>query len=342
MARFIGSGFDDVITDYQLSGGVTTIPGGLTGTTDQADQIDGYGGNDFIIGAGGDDTIRGGDGIDSLYGDDGNDLLYGGTGEDLLEGGLGNDFLDGGTEADQMFGYIGDDTYVVDNIGDHIFEHQNEGYDVVITALATYTLLADFEELRMRPTAVDGIGNDAANVLLGNGSANGLSGRGGADRIDGVGGNDRLYGGAGDDTLNGGSGIDTLRGQSGADRLNGGTSGDVLIGGSNADVFLYTVVSQSTDAARDIIRAGDGAAAFEGVGVAGGDLIDLSGIDANEATSADNAFTFGGRLQLFDLSDGSTLVRGNVDADAAWEFGLVIEDGAGVDASDYRAGDFIL
>lgn len=342
MARFIGSGFSDVITDYELSGGVTSIPGGLTGTTDQADQIDAYGGDDFVIGGGGNDIINGGDGIDSLYGGDDDDRLSGGAGDDLLEGQLGDDFLDGGAGADQMYGYIGDDTYVVDDLGDHIFEHQNEGYDVVITALANYTLLADFEELRMRPTGVNGVGNDAANVLLGNGSANGLSGRGGADRIDGVGGDDRLYGGAGSDTLNGGSGVDTLRGQSGNDRLNGGTGADVLIGGTSADVFLFTAVSQSIDAARDMIRAGDGAAAFEGVGVDGGDVIDLSGIDANTGSAGDNAFGFGGRLQLFDLANGSTLVRGNVDGDAAWEFGLVIEDGAGVSAAQYRAGDFIL
>lgn len=341
MASYFGTSQSDTITTFTLSAGVTTLPGGLTATTAFADEIWGYGGDDFIDGGGGNDVIYGGDGIDSLYGSDGNDTLYGQAGDDLLEGQLGNDYLDGGSGADQMYGYQGDDTYVVDNLGDHIFEHTGEGYDVVQSRLAAYTLLSDFEELRLGSGARDGTGNDLGNLLVGNSAANGLSGRGGADVLQGIGGDDRLYGGDGADVLSGGSGDDILHGNSGADRLNSGTGTDVLIGGTGADVFEFANFALSTASERDVIRAGDGATAFQGVGVAGGDVIDLSGIDANTATSVNDAFTFGGRLQLSD-SNGSTLVRGNVDGDAAWEFVLLIEDGAGINAGDYRAGDFIL
>lgn len=341
MATFYGTAGDDVITPYTISSGVTSLPGGLTATTIYADVLYGYAGNDYLDGGLGDDILYGGDDIDSLYGDDGDDDLYGGSGDDLLEGQLGNDFLDGGTGADQMYGYIGDDTYVVDNVGDHIFEHAGEGYDIVQSRLLTYTLLSDFEELRLSSVARDGVGNDQGNLLVGNSAGNGLSGRGGNDVLQGIGGDDRLYGGDGADVLSGGSGNDVLHGNAGADRLNSGTGVDVLIGGTGSDRFEFANVALSTASERDVIRAGDGATAFQGVGVAGGDVIDLSGIDANTATSANDAFSFGGRLQLSD-SNGSTLVRGNVDGDATWEFVLLIEDGAGIDASDYRAGDFIL
>ena len=60
--------------------------------------------------------------------------------------------------------------------------------------------------------------------------------------------------------------------------------------------------------------------------------------------AGNQAFVFGGtgigRVSLVN-SGGNTLVRCNIDGDAAFEFELLIEDG-GVLASAYRAGDFIL
>ena len=84
--------------------------------------------------------------------------------------------------------------------------------------------------------------------------------------------------------------------------------------------------------------------AFEGAGAAAGDLIDLSGIDANTAAAGNQAFVFGGtgigRISAV-ASGADTLIRGNVDGDAAFEFALLIEDG-GVLAGAYRAIDFVL
>ena len=55
---------------------------------------------------------------------------------------------------------------------------------------------------------------------------------------------------------------------------------------------------------------------FEGVGVAGGDRIDLSGIDADTGAAGNRAFAFGGtgigRVSLVDTG-GKTLVRCNTD-----------------------------
>ena len=73
-------------------------------------------------------------------------------------------------------------------------------------------------------------------------------------------------------------------------------------------------------------------------------MIDLSGIDANTSVAGNQAFLFGGtgigHLSLVN-SGTTTIVNGNVDADAAFEFVLAIEDGSLL-ASAYKAGDFIL
>ena len=87
-----------------------------------------------------------------------------------------------------------------------------------------------------------------------------------------------------------------------------------------------------------------GAIAFEGVGVLGGDRIDLAGIDANTAAGGNQAFVFGGtgagRVSLGN-SGSNTLLRCNVDGDAAFELEMLIEDGA-ILAAAYRGVDFVL
>lgn len=160
-------------------------------------------------------------------------------------------------------------------------------------------------------------GGTAADVLTGNAAANTLSGLGGADRLVGNAGNDILAGGAGADTL---------------------------IGGAGNDVFRFDARSDSGLNARDLIRAGGGAPAFDRPGEGGGDRIDVSGIDANTRASGNQSFDFGGtgRGHLWLSESGSnTLVRVNNDGDAAADFELVIQDGA-TPASAYSAADFIL
>jgi hypothetical protein len=78
--------------------------------------------------------------------------------------------------------------------------------------------------------------------------------------------------------------------------------------------------------------------------LAGGDGSDLSGIDANAAVAGNQAFVLGGsgtgRVSL-SASGNGTLVRANIRNDAAFEFELLIEDGA-VQRGAYSAGDFVL
>lgn len=190
------------------------------------------------------------------------------------------------------------------------------------------------------------IGGDGADHLTGSAAANGLHGMRGADVLAGLMGADRLDGGSGADLLRGGAGDDTLLGGNGADTLVGGTGRDVLIGGSGPDTFVFrSLADSSADPARcDVLRAGLGGGAFEGAGVAGGDRIDLSALDADLTAAGDQAFVFGGtgKGHVWCVNAGTTtVVYANVDDDPGADFRLHILDG-GVLASAYAAVDFIL
>ena len=167
-------------------------------------------------------TITGNAAANRLEGADGDDTLTGGDGADTLVGGAGADKLDGGLAADQMAGGLGDDIYYVDNAGDVVVEAAGEGADLVNSSV-TFTLSANVEKLTLSgAAAIDGAGNDLANLITGNTGANLLSGGDGADT---------LSGGNGDDTLDGGIGIDRLTGGTGADRFvfqKGQAAGDTI------------------------------------------------------------------------------------------------------------------
>lgn len=145
---------------------------------------------------------------------------------------------------------------------------------------------------------------------------------------------------AGRDSLVGGRYEDRLRGGAGNDLLAGGLGADVLMGGAGSDRFDFDHVAESSNRARDVIVG------FSGAGVRGGDLIDLRDIDAVADLRGDQAFAFGtakgaGRLWAVDGANGDTVILGNIDTDAAAEFGLRIRDGSRT-AADYRAVDFLL
>jgi Ca2+-binding RTX toxin-like protein len=138
-------------------------------------------------------AMLGGSGADTLSGGGGNDFLIANAGNDALNGGAGNDFLNGGAGADTMAGGAGSDIYLVDNALDSVNELAGEGTDTAQTALSSYTLGANVENLTFTSAAAHtGTGNALANTLRGNS---------GADRLDGGAGNDLLFGGAGSDVF---------------------------------------------------------------------------------------------------------------------------------------------
>ena len=146
-----------------------------------------------------------------LTGNSSANVLTGGAGNDQLDGGAGNDTLDGGTGADIMIGGAGNDTYIVDDIGDVVFELAGQGADTVQSSIS-YVLGENVEKLTLTGTAaINGTGNELNNTLTGNAAAN------------------TLNGGAGDDTLNGGAGADTMIGGTGDDTYTVDNVGDVVV-----------------------------------------------------------------------------------------------------------------
>jgi len=347
---------------------------------DGDDMLCGGDGTDLLVGGAGADLLVGNAGTDTLRGDAGDDRLFGGSADDDLEGGAGVDRLNGESGADFMSGGAGNDIYFVDDAGDILFEEVGGGFDKVTTGFLSFVLDDEVERLDFSGTGDNnGDGNASDNVMNGTSGANVLNGLAGADLIHGLGGNDTLAGGDGDDRLLGGAGEDTitggigadllqggadndevygrdgddrisgqggndvLRGGAGADLIQGGAGDDIingeagadrLLGDAGADLFVFSSLSDmSSGLERDRI--------FGFVG-ADGDRIDLSAIDADTSTVADDAFTVVGAFTgtageaLVEVSGVNFLVGLDVNGDGLRDAELFVQTGA------LAAGDFIL
>ncbi|WP_270935879.1 calcium-binding protein [Falsiroseomonas oryzae] len=252
-------------------------------------------------------------GADTITGSNTTDTLGGGAGNDSIFAAAGNDDLDGGLGADTVDAGAGNDSVAGGGGNDSL--SGGTGNDVI------YNQGGD-------NTADGGDGNDV------------VYGGAGVDSITGAVGNDTLYGGLGDDRLLGGAGNDEIYGGGGADTIEGGTGADTLVGGDGADVFRYGATAESNTVLRDLILT------F----ARGVDRIDLSAIDTNAATPADEAFAFIGygtftggagvaEVRLVrDAALGRTLVEvDGPDANAVAEMVIIVAGGGAL-----RAEDFIL
>lgn len=282
------------------------------------------------------------------------DQIEGNDGVDTLNGGDGNDTIDGGAGADAMTGGLGDDGYIVDDLGDVVTEDADSGSDTITTTVNHYQIAANVETLVLSgDAAVYGYGNDSANTIEGGAIANVIyamagadvvNGGAGADTIDGGAGKDTLSGGAGNDTLTGGAdadaltggagkdtlsggdGYDTLSAGAGADTLTGGAGKDTLSGNAGADTFVFNLGDTSAGRAK-----ADTITDFNGKQ---GDIIDLSGIDADENTDGDQAFSFigdvafskhAGELRAY-TTNGERYVAGDSDGDGKADFTIHIDN----------------
>ena len=146
--------------------------------------------------------------VENLIGSAFADNLTGNSTYNILDGRAGNDSLRGWSGADTLIGGTGNDTMFVENTRDVVIEKPSEGTDTVSSSI-TYTLPVNVEKLILTGTnAINGIGNELANVLTGNNAANQLNGQAGNDTLDGGAGNDTLTGWSGADTMIGGLGND--------------------------------------------------------------------------------------------------------------------------------------
>jgi Ca2+-binding RTX toxin-like protein len=135
--------------------------------SNEANRIEGLGGNDEIYALGGDDHVDGGAGGDSIDGNDGHDVIFGGAGDDRLLGGAGDDRLlggagddrlEGGEGWDRLWGDEGKDVFVFKGgWGDDTINDFADGEDVIALDAAAYGALDQ---------AIDNAVQNGADVVL--------------------------------------------------------------------------------------------------------------------------------------------------------------------------------
>ncbi|WP_183610654.1 M10 family metallopeptidase C-terminal domain-containing protein, partial [Rhizobium leguminosarum] len=219
---------------------------------------------------------------------------FSGTGNSLanaITGGAGNDLLDGGAGNDTLVGGAGNDIYVVDSASDVVTEAASAGTDEIRTALASYTLGNNVENLTYTGSAsFTGTGNALDNTITGGAGNDVLNGGAGADSLIGGAGDDTYivdnaadsvtedvdagtdtvqtnltaytlgvnvenltYGGTGTFAGTGNELANTISGAAGADTLDGKAGADILIGGAGNDTYI---VEDLTDVVTEGLNAG--------------------------------------------------------------------------------------
>lgn len=316
------------------------------------------------------ENATGGNAADILIGNGVANLLSGRDGDDTLIGGGGADKLDGGAGMD-VASYANATTGVTANLANAAANTGEAKGDVYVSI-----------EMLTGSNYGDQLHGDAgANVLSGRGGNDILNGGEGADRLDGGEGKDtasytnattgvtaslanaavntgeakgdiyisierligsshadKLYGNTGANQLTGGAGDDLLNGGSGSDVLYGGLGADHLTGGVGADTFVFKALTDTTVA----VAGQDSIFDFSS---AGGDRIDLSAIDANSATSGDQAFNYlgtaaftGAAGELRYVKEASdTYVYGDTNGDKQADFAIHLDN-----AVSLLKGDFLL
>jgi cysteinyl-tRNA synthetase, unknown class len=185
--------------------------------------------------------------------------------------------------------------------------------------------------------------NDDPDLVAGSGAFDTILGQGGNDTLFGFAGNDALFGGDGIDQLSGGRGKDSLNGGLGNDLLDGGLGRDLLTGGAGRDRFDFNSIAESGPGAarRDTI------ADFRH----GQDRIDVSTIDANGASAANDKFVWLGpgafsgdagelhalRVNQPGMAHDQTIVEADVNGDGNADLQIVL-----LGLKTLSAKDFIL
>ncbi|WP_395612225.1 type I secretion C-terminal target domain-containing protein [Allosphingosinicella sp.] len=324
---------------------------GLINLREGNDLFDGRGGSQLagVLGGLGNDTIYGGSLADKLDGGAGDDVIAGGAGADLLTGGAGNDIFhfEAGFGADTVTDFTAgssEDSIRVSGYANYQ-SVQQLGADTLVTFSATDTILLK-NVLASSLTAADFSFSAAAlagatiptapnqpvslNFTLNPPNAPLFAAIPGMNLIGTVNG-DRLIGDSGNDVLDGGAGNDLLIGGDGNDRLIGGFGNDRMEGGLGSDTFVFNSIGDSrTSAMRSdgVKIVPDIIADFAN----GTDKIDLSAIDANISTVANDGFSYignaafshqAGQLRWEAIAGGGVNIFGDVDGDGFADLQIV-------------------
>lgn len=262
----------------------------------------------------------------------------------ILIGNSANNVLDAKAGSDAMAGYGGDDTYIVDNVGDTVYESVDAGDDLILSSV-TYTLSDNVERLTLVGSEViDGTGNDLNNTLIGNEAANVIDGKAGADTmIAGAGDDMYIVDNSGDTvvelqnegidhiissvsyvlpenvenmTLSGsddisatGNALDNIiTGNSGNNVIDGKAGNDTMSGGSGDDLYyvdsIYDTVIESVNDGYDTIRSSVTYTAS-------------ANVERLELLDTDNIDAYGNELDNVLIGNsGNNVLDGNTGADA--------------------------
>jgi len=218
----------------------------------------------------------------------------------LLIGNAAANTLNGAAGADTMAGAGGNDIYIVDNAGDVVSEHSSgDGTDLVQSSV-TYSLAlsANVENLTLTGSAaINGTGNELANVLTGNTGANTLTGGAGNDTLNGGSGNDTMVGGLGDDTfiVDSTSDVVTESAEEGTDLVQSSVTYTLSANVENLTLTGVSVTNATGNALANILTGNSGANTLNGlggadtmIGGAGNDtyVVDDAGDVVTEGSSA--------------------------------------------------------
>lgn len=256
----------------------------------------------FLDGIWGGYTIANGVVIENATGGSGDDVLMGNDADNILRGNAGDDFMMGRGGADTFDGGAGFDTVSYANAEEGIVVTQYSG----VSGAAAGDRLIGVERI---------IGTDFDDLM----QAGSIGGT-----LEGGAGNDTLYGGRRADVLMGGDGDDVLYGLAGDDTLSAGGGADTLAGGAGIDTFVFDVADGEINVITDL---------------AAGETIDLTGIDADAGTEANDGFSWigedafsgtAGELRYED-DGGNTMLMGDTDGDGVADL-LVDMGGQPVDA----------
>ena len=277
-------------------------------------------------------------GVVIFNGSTGNDWIESGNGDDFLSGDNGDDYLNGGAGIDALIGGRGNDTYVVDNLGDIVYEFLNSGIDTIQSSV-TWTLKANLENLILIGTdTINGIGNKLNNTLTGNVADNQLSGNAG---------NDTLIGSAGNDTLNGGEGNDTADYSQIGQSITLSPTGIITKGGGLGNDQLIQVETIIADASAvnntiDVSTAGNAASINVNLqtqqltvnGVPGVGTFTVTNFDHVQGTSQNDSITGDTQNNQLSGNAGNDTLIGNAGNDT-------LNGGAGTDTLIGGLGDDI-
>lgn len=262
----------------------------------------------------------------SIIGTSAADQITASFAADTISGADGNDLINGKDGNDLLNGNVGDDTVNGDDGNDSVLG--GLGHDWVFGGAGNDTVQ----------------GQDGNDSLRGDAGNDVLFGQAGNDTLDSGDGNDTAGGSDGHDLLLGGDGNDSLAGGDGNDFLFGGTGAGTLDGGAGYDRFVFLDTSHSpVGSGHDVVTA------FDGIGAAAGDRIDVSGMDANPGVAGDQAFSFigtaafgnvAGQLHAVATNGGAdSLLQGDINGDGVADFEILVK---GTAAAAWVASDFIL